>query len=307
MQTILGAGGAIGKPLAKELKKYTNHVRLVARNPQKVNADDELVSADLLNANQVNNAVKGSKVVYLTVGLPYEFKIWKKQWPVVMQNCINACLKNNASLVFIDNVYMYDIAAIPKMTEDSPINPPSKKGTVRASLVKMLFDAVNNTGLKALIARSADFYGPGIKNGVLNIMVTDKFRKGAKANWQSSVSKIHSFTYTPDAAKATAMLGNTETAYGQVWHLPTSDERLTGKEFIALAAQEAKVAPKYFLYGSLLFSIGGLFSKMIRELKEMQYQNDRDYFFDSSKFNNAFQFKPTSYQEGIRATLEYEG
>ena len=43
MQTILGSGGAIGIPLAKELLKYTDKVRLVARHPKKVNESDELL------------------------------------------------------------------------------------------------------------------------------------------------------------------------------------------------------------------------------------------------------------------------
>ena len=42
MQTILGSGGAIGISLAKELMNYTNQIRLVSRNPKKVNETDEL-------------------------------------------------------------------------------------------------------------------------------------------------------------------------------------------------------------------------------------------------------------------------
>ena len=41
MQTILGAGGAIGTDLAKELTAFTKKIRLVSRNPQKVNDTDE--------------------------------------------------------------------------------------------------------------------------------------------------------------------------------------------------------------------------------------------------------------------------
>jgi len=33
------------------------------------------------------------------------------------------------------------------------------------------------------------------------------------------------------------------------------------------------------------------------------YQNDRDYFFDSSKFNNRFSFTPTSYAQGVKKTV----
>lgn len=305
MQTILGAGGDIGNLLAKELKQYTDKIRLVARNPQQVNGDDELYAANLLNAGEVHAAVKGSEVAYLTVGLKYNLSVWQKQWPVIMQNVIDACINHHCRLVFFDNVYMYDKRAIPHMTEQSPSNPPSKKGKVRAQLVQMINKAMAEKGLKAIIARSADFYGPGAKNGILNILVINNYAKGKAANWQSNAHKIHSATYTPDAAKATAILGNTESAYNQVWHLPTTSEQLTGKQIIELAAQIAKRKPSYMVLPPFLMTVIGLFSTQIKELVEMQYQNNQDYFFNSEKFNKAFQFTPTSFKDGIRQTMEY--
>lgn len=304
MQTILGAGGDISKLLAKELKNYTDKVRLVARNPRQVNGDDELFTANLLDAEQVNSAVKGSDIAYLTVGLTYDVRIWQKQWPVIMQNVIDACINHNCKLVFFDNVYMYDKNAIPNMTESSPVNPPSQKGKVRAQLVQMINEAIVDKGLKAIIARSADFYGPGAKNGILNILVTDNYAKGKSANWQSDATKIHSVTYTPDAAKATALLGNTANAYNQVWHLPTSPEKLNGRQLIEIAAGIVNSKPSFMVLPPFLMSIMGLFSRQIKELVEMQYQNNQDYFFDSEKFNKAFQFTPTSYREGIKETIE---
>jgi putative NADH-flavin reductase len=74
MQTILGAGGAIGNSLAKELLQYTTELRLVSRNPKKVNETDTLLSADLTDATATADAVKGSEVVYLLAGLPYILK-----------------------------------------------------------------------------------------------------------------------------------------------------------------------------------------------------------------------------------------
>lgn len=304
MQTILGSGGDIGNFLAVELKKYTDRIRLVARNPQQVNGNDELYKANLLNAAEVNKAVEGSTITYLTVGLTYDANIWRQQWPVVMQNVIDACIAHQSKLVFFDNVYMYDKSAIPHMTEDSPINPPSKKGKVRAQLVEMINTAIKQKGLTALIARSADFYGPGAKNGILNVLVTDNYAKGKTANWQSDATKIHSMTYTPDAAKATAILGNTNSAYNQVWHLPTSAQRLNGKQLIEIAAKQSNRKPSYFVLTGFILSLAGLFSKKIKELVEMQYQNNQDYFFNSEKFNKAFRFTPTTYEEGIRETLK---
>ena len=70
MQTILGAGGVIGTELAKSLLSYTKDIRLVSRNPKKVNETVEVFAANLLEADEVAQAVAGSAVVYITVGLP---------------------------------------------------------------------------------------------------------------------------------------------------------------------------------------------------------------------------------------------
>lgn len=37
MQVIIGSGGAIGTKLARALPPYTSDIRLVSRNPKKVN------------------------------------------------------------------------------------------------------------------------------------------------------------------------------------------------------------------------------------------------------------------------------
>lgn len=304
MQTILGAGGDIGTPLAKELRRYTDKVRLVARNPKKVNQDDELFAANLLDEKNVIQALENTDVAYLTVGLPYNYKIWEKQWPVIIQNVIKACLTHGTKLVFLDNVYAYSEKEIGNMREDSHINPPSKKGKIREQLIKKLHEAEKNNGLKLIIAKSADFYGPDAKNGILNLLVIDNFKKGKKAQWQSDTTKIHSFTYTIDAAKGLALLGNTASAYGQNWHLPTSTERLNGKQFIELVATELNTKPRYTLLSSFMLRLAGLFSKTIKELIEIQYQNDRDYFFNSGKFVQEFNFTPTTYKQGIKEILK---
>jgi uncharacterized protein YbjT (DUF2867 family) len=88
MQTILGAGGDVSRALAKELKQYTRQIRLVSRHPQAVNADDELVTANLSDRKSVLKAIEGSEVVYLTAGLKYDMKIWQALWPVITGHVI---------------------------------------------------------------------------------------------------------------------------------------------------------------------------------------------------------------------------
>lgn len=307
MQTILGSGGAIGTGLAKVLPEYTDTIRLVSRNPEKVNKSDELFKADLLNPEEVIKAVEGSEVVYLTIGFPYKTRIWQERWPVVMRNVIDACLQHKAKLVFFDNIYMYAPDDLDPITEDLPVRPVSKKGKVRAAIVNMIWTAVKEDGLTALIARAADFYGPFIKDvSILNEIVFTPLSKGKKANWMGSAKYKHSFTYTPDAAKATALLGNSPDAYGETWHLPTAKDPFTGKEWVEQIAKEFGVKPRYQVASKGIVKIMGLFNPVMKSLVEMIYQYDRDYVFNSDKFEQKFGLKPTPYLDGIREIIKLD-
>lgn len=301
MQTILGSTGTIGNVLAKSLTQYTDKIRLVSRNPKKINEGDELVSANLFSADETMKAVEGSDVVYLTVGLKYDINVWRTQWPKLMKNVLEACKINNSKFVFFDNIYIYG-KVDGWITEDSPVKPDSEKGKVRAELHKMIMNEVEQGNLKAIIARAADFYGPDTPLGFVNILVFDNYKKGKKAQWMIDVNKKHTFTYTPDAGNATAILGNTESAYNQVWHLPTNKNVLTGREFIELAAKAFGVKPEYTVLKKWMLSMVGLFVKEIKENNEMLYQNNSDYLFDSTKFEKAFNYQPISYEEGINST-----
>jgi nucleoside-diphosphate-sugar epimerase len=304
MQTILGAGGAIGKELALALKAFTSDIRLASRHPQKVNETDQLWAADLLNREAVFKAVEGSEVVYVTVGFPYNYRVWQKSWPPFIRNVIDACVEHGAKLVFFDNIYMYDPQYLNGMDESTPINPPSRKGRIRAEIAGMIMDKVKEGKLTALIARSADFYGPGIQNtSLLTEMVFKPLREGKKANWLASVDHPHAFTYTPDAGRATAMLGNAADTWNQVWHLPTAGNPYTGREWIQAVASALGVKPRIQIASSLIVRIMGLFIPVMREMPEMMYQYDRDYVFNSDKFNARFNFHPTSYKEGIRTIV----
>ncbi|MCB9222765.1 MAG: NAD(P)H-binding protein [Crocinitomicaceae bacterium] len=305
MQTILGSGGAIGKELAKALTQFTTDIRLVSRNPKKINETDQLVSADLMDPENVKNAIKGSTIVYVTVGFPYNTKIWQENWPKFISSVIDGCIEHNAKLVFFDNIYMYDPAYLNGMTEETPFKPVSKKGKVREQIVKMILDKVEEGKLTALIARSADFYGPGIKNtSMLTETVFNPLSKGKKATWPISLDHKHSYTYTPDAGKATAILGNTDDAFNQTWHLPTASNPMNGREWVAKIAQEMGAKNKASTINNFMFKVIGLFVPVMKEMPEMMYQYDREYDFNSDKFMNRFpDFKVTPYETGVKAIV----
>lgn len=303
MQTILGANGVIAQGLSKHLIEYTQQIRQVSRNPKKVHASDELMSADLLNFDQTAKAVAGSEIVYLLAGLKYDVNVWREQWPKLMRNVIDACKKHNSKLVFFDNVYSYGLIK-GVMTEETPFNPCSKKGEVRAKIATMLLDEVKAGNINGMIVRGADFYGPEVLLSLTHSTVTQRLKANQGPQWIGDPKKIHTFTYTPDAGKSVAMLGNTASAFNQTWHALTSKERITGEQYVRMACEikgrsyKIQALPKF---GVRLVS---LFVPVMREFVEMMYQYENDYIFDSTKFEKSFNLQATTYQDGIASTLK---
>jgi nucleoside-diphosphate-sugar epimerase len=303
MVTILGAGGAIGSELVKELTARNEPIRLVSRNPKLVPGAAEAVAADLSNLDDTVRAVSGSRVAFLLVGLKYDITVWRSLWPRIMRNAIEAAKRANARLVFFDNVYMYGkVEGV--MTEQTPFRPCSKKGEIRAQIATMLLNEMKMGNLSALIARSADFYGPHARTGLPDVLVFDKLAKGAKAGWFVNDSVKHSFTFTPDAARSLILLADNESAWDQTWHVPTAPDPPTGKQFIELAAREFGTQPKYRVLTRPMLWLAGWFDTTVRESYEMLYQYESEYIFDSTKFTKAFRFQPTSYAEGVRRTAQ---
>lgn len=303
LHTILGANGTIATELISILQSSGEKIRLVSRNPKQIYGT-EVIAADVLNREQVFQAVKGSDIVYLLVGLQYNIKVWRSGWPAIMRNTIDACKAYNAKLIFFDNVYMYGKVK-GKMTESTPFNPCSEKGKVRAEIDEMLLKEMKSGNLKAIIAKAADFYGPRATNTSFPyIMIFDRLKKGKTAQCFISANQIHTYTYTPDAARGLYMLAVTESAYGQTWHLPSASPAITANNFISIAAKYMNAKAKIQVLPKWLIRMVGLFVPIMKEMNEMLYQNEFPYEFDSSKFEKAFQFKPTSYEEGIRQTAE---
>lgn len=189
-------------------------MRLVSRNPKPIQGATETISADISDLDQTIRAVSGSSIVYLLVGLKYDFRVWRELWPRIMSNAIEACKRAHAKLIFFDNVYMYGKVSGP-MTEETPFNPCSRKGQVRAQIATTLLNEIKAGKLNALIARSADFYGPDARTSVANILVFEKFAKGATASWLVDDALPHSYTFTPDAARSLTVLAANESAWNQ--------------------------------------------------------------------------------------------
>lgn len=313
MQTILGANGHIGRPLAKELVQFTDQIRLVSRQPTAINPSDQLYAADLFKREEVMQAVAGSSIVYLTIGIPYRDPIWVKHWVPLIKNVIDACEAAQAKLAFFDNVYMYDPDEINGMDENTTVQPATFKGKIRAEVARLVLEAHQQDRIEAVICRAADFYGPNCTSSVIHETVVQAAVKGKTMRWLYDKNQPHNFTFTLDAAKATAQLGNDPSAFGRVWHLPSSPA-YTGQKWMEMIwtcltidgrqASAGVKPPKISTLPSWMVPILGLFLPEMKALHKMRYQYQNPYRLDDSAFVAKYGWTATPVEEAIRVIVE---
>jgi len=300
MQVILGANGQIGEELARELNRnFTSSIRIVSRTAKKVNETDEVFSADLLNLEEAIQAVKGAEIAYFTLGLPMDSDLWERTFPTILSNVIEACKINGAKLVFFDNTYMYP-QDDKVLTEETPFSPLGRKGKVRKLMADNLQEEIDNNTLEVVICRAPEFYGPGKTQSITNSFIFDNIQKQKRLIVPISSKKRRSLIWTPDASRATALIGNTPTAYGQTWHLPVDETHPTYRELIDLTSEVYHKTFRYLVLPKVFFKIAAWFNPKVKELLELLPRYAYDNIFDDSKFKNHFpNFQVTTYKEGI--------
>lgn len=302
MQTILGANGQIGTELAKSLHDHhTQDLRLVSRTPSALHDTDEVVPANLLDPQQTSAAVAGSEIVYFTVGLPANTRLWVEQFPTMLRNTLDACIARGAKLVFFDNTYMYPKTATPQ-TEHTRFEPIGPKAVVRNAMATMVLEEMASGRIEALIARAPEFYGPGKTQGVTNALFLDPIAAGKNPRIPISDSTRRSLIWTPDASAAMALLGNTPSAYRRTWHLPIDENRPTYAELTDLAAEAWGRELKPKVLSRAVLTAARPFSTQVQQIWELLPRYAVDNIFVTDTFADAFpDFRVTTYAQGIRA------
>lgn len=310
LHLILG-DGIVGRATADELARRGLAVALASRTPPDGGPGPNPHPhrrIDALDADGLRRATADATHLYVTLGLPYDTRTWQRDWPRVIENIVAAARANGLRVVMFDNVYPYGPAPLQvPMREDHPLEPPSAKGRVRRALDERLWRAAREDGVPVLIARSADFYGPGVRNSTLYVSAIERQLAGKPANWLGDPDRLHSFTYTLDAARGLVELALDDGAYGEAWHLPTAEPAPTPRQLLAESARLLGAPAAVRTMPRWMLAALAAFVPILREVREMLYQNEQDYVFSSAKFSARYPgFRVTPYAEGIAATVRAE-
>jgi len=303
LHVVFGATGAIGGAVVGELVRAGRRVRAVSRSGQAPEGAQG-AAADASDPAQAARMAAAASVIYHCANPPYTQ--WPELFPALTSSILGAAESSGAKLVFADNLYAYGPVDGP-LREDLPAAAHGRKGRIRAEMAAQLLAAHRDGRARVAIGRASDYYGPHGTASTAGQTVFGRILAGKRPQWPGRLDQPHTFHYLPDIARGLLVLADRREADGQVWHLPAA-EPLTAQQFFDMIAQAAgqPVPVRASIATPALLAVAGIFSPLLREMRETTYQFRAPFVIDASKFKAAFgHLEPTPHRDAVQRTVAW--
>jgi len=304
VHVVFGAG-QIGPLLAGILRAKGKAVRVVRKSAGPVPVPGaEVVRGDALDPAFCAEAARGAEVVYHCMNTPYFADVWAETLPRLQANLVAAAGRAGARLVVLDNLYGYGRTRGRPMREDTPQDPCSRKGAIRAELHDALMAAARRGDVRAAVGRASDFYGPNAGNSMLGERLLRQLLGGKAAQVFGDPDAVHTYHFSRDVAGGLATLGQDAGADG-LWMLPCAPAVTTREMVRLLGGALGQPRPRISRLPGWMLSAVGLFVPLLREVKEMVYQFEEPYVVDDARFRARFGLSGTALEVGAQETAAW--
>ena len=297
--TVFGAG-PIGRAIAL-LAGQSGEVTLVSRSGSGPDVPGVVrVAADASDVEQVGAAARSADVIVNALNPAYDR--WPQDWPPMAHALLSAAEASGALLVTVSNLYGYGPVAAP-LTEGMSLAAKGSKGRVRARMFEDALAAHQADRLRMVEVRASDYIGPGAESHMGDRIVPRILHHKRSVKVMGRTDQPHTWTYTEDVARLAIAVAADPSSWGRAWHVPSVGPR-TQQEVVAdLAATASAPTPRVSPYSPGMLWAAGMFSPMIRELRETGYQFDRPFVMDSTAAQDHFGMQPTPWEVTLRETV----
>jgi nucleoside-diphosphate-sugar epimerase len=301
---VLGATGGVGGALTEVLLARGWTIKALTRDTVRAAAgrDSKIqwIQGDAMDRGAVVQAADGVSLVVHAVNPP-GYRDWDKLVLPMMDNSIAAARAAGARILLPGTVYNYGPETFPVLREDSPQQPLTRKGKLRAEMERRLKDS----GVPALVVRAGDFFGGG--NGASSWFAQGLVKAGKPVDSITRPGRRglgHAWAYLPDLAEAMAQLIERTPAEGfQTFHFAghfDTDGMRMAEAIRGAVGKDLKVKAFSWPLVTLLAPTIVLF----REMLEMRYLWQEPLRLDNAKLVSVLGREPhTPLNEAVKTTL----
>jgi nucleoside-diphosphate-sugar epimerase len=309
---ILGATGGIGGEVARRLVARGWRVRALHRHPDTLAARDDRIEwlrGDAMVRDDVVSAAEGARVIVHAVNPP-GYRNWRGLVLPMIDNTIAAARASGARIVLPGTVYNFGPNAFPVLRESSAQEPVTQKGVIRVELERRL-KAASDSGVRGLVVRAGDFFGPG---GSPNNWFSGGMVKPGKplrsVLYPGRAGIGHQWAYLPDVAETMVRLLEREprlapfATYHMEGHWDADGTRMVD------TIRRVVGRPGLKLRGFPWWALPAMspFSETMREMREMRYLWKEPVRMDNAALREELGDEPhTPWDEAVGETLRAMG
>ncbi len=295
--------GQVGSLVVEQLVREGADVVAVNRSGRAAIPGAEVVGGDATDPSFTTAVTAGADVVYFCLNA-LNYGRWEHEFPPLQRAVLTGAAAAGARLVVLDNLYAYGPTQGQDLVETLQARPTSVKAATRAAMTDELLAAHAAGQVEVAIGRASDYFGPGTTRSALGETVFGTAITGRTAQVMGDPDQLHSYSYTPDVARALVTLGTEATATGAIWHLPVAQTRTT-REVIDRVYRLAGHRPRSFAAGATTVRLLGIVRPAMREYLHTLYQFTDRWVVDDSRFRAAFGDLSTPLDEALATTLRW--
>lgn len=308
---ITGGLGFIGSNLAIKLVRMGAHVTLVDSmipeyggnlfNIEPIKTKITINYCDITDKNAMNYVIRNQNIIFHLAGQVSHVLSLTNPFPDIDYNItgtailLEACRKYNPSclIVFTGTRGQYGSSVKLPVSEDSPTNPKGIYELTNLTAEKMFTIYFQNHGIKSVLARLTNIYGPRAqmksnKYGVINWFIRQLI-DGEQIQLYGDGSIKRDVVYVDDCVEALIALANNKNTCGEIFNIGDS-KPLTFKEIVETMIRVTKKGS----YRYAPFS------------EERAKQEPGDFYSDIKKIKKFIGWIPTtSFNSGLKKTFDY--
>jgi nucleoside-diphosphate-sugar epimerase len=304
---ILGATGGVGGEVGRALIARGWRVRALHRKggAGAARTGFEWRQGDAMNKADVVDAAKGVSVIVHAVNPP-GYRNWGQLVLPMIDSSIAAAKASGARIVLPGTVYNFGPDAWPNLREDSPQHPTTRKGAIRVELERRL-RAASTDGVRSLIVRAGDFFGPRLTgNSWFSAGLVKPGKPVTSVLYPGGKSVGHQWAYLPDVAETVARMIEAEDrlATFEMFHMEGHWDP-DGTAFVeAISRVVGKPSLKARAFPWWALTLASPFVTLFREMREMRYLWREPLRMDNSRLVAFLGEEPhTPLNEAVKTTL----